>query len=74
MTLADYSRASVGVDGLLHFMYKSLDRQQVTCLALKPPYHTPKEKERLYRYVLRCGVVRVHANNTLGSINIHNTR
>lgn len=50
MTLADYSRSSVGIEGLLHFMYKSLSLTQVTCLALKPPYHSLREKERLYRY------------------------
>jgi hypothetical protein len=44
-----YSVKDTGVDGLLHFVYKSLSTSQMTAPVHTPPYTTVKEQKRLYR-------------------------
>lgn len=44
-----YSVSEVGVSGLLHFVYKTLGINQITCPKLEPPYSNRHEKKRLFR-------------------------
>jgi hypothetical protein len=49
LTRQHYSVRDTGVDGLLHFIYKSLSTSQMTAPVHSPPYTTVKEQKRLYR-------------------------